>query len=68
LDNNTLYGGIVIDGLVLNKDLFYYKIPCSLVNTVQIGSRVVVPFSGKNELYSGFVFDIRKTLPDDTQK
>lgn len=63
-----MYGGIVIDGLVLNKDLFYYKIPCSLVNTVQIGSRVVVPFSGKNELYSGFVFDIRKTLPDDTQK
>lgn len=68
MDNNTLYGGIVIDGLVLSKDLFYYKIPRSLVNIVQIGSRVVVPFSGKNELYSGFVFDIRKTLPDDTQK
>ncbi len=63
-----MYGGIVIDGLVLNKDLFYYKIPRSLVNTVQIGSRVAVPFSGKNELYSGFVFDIQKTLPHDAQK
>ncbi|MEA3312886.1 MAG: hypothetical protein U9Q18_00745, partial [Caldisericota bacterium] len=68
MDNNILYGGIVIDGLVLNKDLFYYKIPRSLVNTVQIGSRVAVPFTGKNELHSGFVFDIRKTPPHDTRK
>ncbi len=63
-----MYGGIVIDRLVLNKDLFYYKIPRSLINAVQIGSRVAVPFSGKNELYSGFVFDIRKTPPHDTLK
>lgn len=68
MDNNTFYGGIVIDGLVLNKDLFYYKIPRSLVKAVQIGSRVIVPFSGKNELYSGFVFNIQKTLPHDAQK
>lgn len=63
MDNKELYGGIVIDGLILNKDMFYYRIPPFFYHSVKIGSRVIVPFGGENQFHSGFVFDITSTLP-----
>ncbi len=68
MDNKELYGGIVIDGLILNKDMFYYRIPPFFYHSVKIGSRVIVPFGGKNEFHSGFVFDITDTLPKDIKE
>ena len=52
-------GGIIIDGLNIKKDLFYYRIPPSLLNEAKVGCRVKVPFGEKNEPHSGFLFSIK---------
>ncbi len=55
-----LVGGVVIDGLNIKKDLFYYKIPRFLFEKAKIGARVAVPFGKKNIISSGFLFVLEK--------
>ncbi len=62
----TLTGGVVIDGLNVKKDLFYYRIPPSLSGKVRVGAKVSVPFGPKNIKVSAFLFTIRKSTPSDT--
>ncbi len=57
---SALTGGVVIDGLNIRKDLFYYKIPPFLSDKVRIGSKVVVPFGPKNIKVSAFLFTLEK--------
>jgi primosomal protein N' (replication factor Y) len=61
--DNSLFGGIVIDRFNPRTDLFYYKIPPSLLEKAKIGSRVVVPFGDKNELKSGFIVSLTRNTP-----
>ncbi len=60
-DKKIVIGGIVIDGLNIKKDLFYYKIPLFLLKDAKIGSRVEVPFGEKNELHYGFLFSVESS-------
>jgi primosomal protein N' (replication factor Y) len=61
-------GGIVIDGLNIKKDLFYYKIPLFLLKKAEIGCRVKIPFGSKNEPHTGFLFSIKKTTESENLK
>lgn len=45
------------------QKLFTYSIPDSMVDTINIGSRVVVHF-GKKKSYSGIVYSIHQEKPD----
>ncbi|MCD6427064.1 MAG: primosomal protein N' [Caldisericaceae bacterium] len=64
----TLTGGVVIDGLNIKKDLFYYKIPPFLVNKIRVGSKVSVPFGPKNMKVSAFLFTLEKKSSDSDLK
>ena len=56
-----LIAGVVIDGLYIKKDLFYYEIPPHLTDKALIGVKVVVPFGPRDEFRSGFLFSIEKS-------
>ena len=56
-----LIAGVVIDGLYIKRDLFYYEIPANLVDKALIGAKVVVPFGPRDEFRSGFLFSIEKS-------
>ena len=43
-------------------NLFTYRLPCDMAETVRFGMRVVVPF-GKNKLYSALVIKIHTEAP-----
>ncbi len=59
----TLVGGVVIDGLNIKKDLFYYKIPPFLVDKIEIGAKVSVPFGPGNIKASAFLFTLEENRP-----
>jgi primosomal protein N' (replication factor Y) len=57
--SKKIIGGVIIDGLSIKWDLFYYKIPPDLIKLADIGAKVIVPFGANNELHSGFLFSIK---------
>ena len=57
------YADIIIDISTKNVDrVFQYRIPDHLTNTVQVGSRVLVPFGKGNKERTGYVVSIT-TIP-----
>lgn len=63
-----LVAGVVIDGLYVRKDLFYYKVPSNFVDKALIGAKVVVPFGPKDEFRSGFLFSIERSRSQEDLK
>lgn len=45
--------------------LFHYAIPQELIDILQIGMRVRIPFGKGNKLIIGYVIDVSNTLPQD---
>lgn len=44
----------------LNR-IFDYKVPTELVDTIKVGSRVLLPFGFSKQLEEGFVVNIKET-------
>lgn len=54
-----MYAEIIINSDALEIDrLFTYKVPYELLEKIDVGFRVKVPFGGKNKSIEGFVFSI----------
>ena len=59
-----MYANVIIEYPVksLNK-MFIYKVPNELIDKIQVGMKVYVPF-GKNEVF-GFVMELKNTNDTD---
>jgi primosomal protein N' (replication factor Y) len=63
------YASIIIDISHENVDrVFQYRIPEELLDTVQIGTQVRVPFGNGNRTRRGYVVDITDTVDYDPEK
>ncbi len=59
--NFNSYAGVIISAANKNVDKeFSYKIPSELIDKIQIGIRVAVPFGMGNKITEGFVVSINK--------
>ncbi len=67
-NSKVLIGGIVVDGLNIKKDLFYYIVPPSLYDEIEVGSRVEIPFGIKDEPHSGIVFSLKEISVSQTKE
>lgn len=57
MDGN--FAGVIINRLALNIDkIFHYRIPDALLDKIDIGSHVTVPFGNGNKAIDGFVLSL----------
>ena len=63
VDVNIMYAEIIINSDALEIDrLFTYKVPYELIEKINVGFRVKVPFGQRSKPVEGFVYSI---LQDD---
>ena len=63
MENTVLYADIIIDISTKNVDrVFQYCVPPELKESVQVGSRVMVPFGKGDKIRTGYVVSLT-TIP-----
>lgn len=65
MDYDVILAKIVVEKSTIYFDQFFdYIVPKDLVNAIQKGSRVIVPFGNSNKKCQGLIFDIYKKSVD----
>ena len=61
IKSNLYYAQIILPLNLLGT--FTYKVPDDLVDFIEVGKRVLVPFGGK-KIYTGIVSEIHQNAPE----